>query len=260
MTESETIPRPGADEVRSWIGDRLDELAGANVGKIDGVFVDAESGEPEWIVVRMGRFGHHTLIPARDAVAGVKRVWVPYTRDQIRQAPKADPGSLADGRRRARPARPLRDHGRRRARRRDRHARRRRRHREARLTRELVPRRIFASFAAFPSRWGLVPSVASCLDSQSQRQLIPGGECYDRAGRPLAPVGSGPQTSSIARPWWSRSASAGSTAKPHELSPKARRFAEALSFTEGCSGLPTRGTGGPPEDAAGGVIRRPCAC
>ena len=91
MSESETIPRPGADEVRSWIGDRLDEIAGANVGKIDGVFVDAESGEPEWIVARMGRFGHHTLIPARDAVAGVKRVWVPYTRDQIRQAPKADP-------------------------------------------------------------------------------------------------------------------------------------------------------------------------
>ena len=77
--------------MRSWIGDRLDEIAGANVGKIDGVFVDAESGEPEWIVARMGRFGHHTLIPARDAVAGVKRVWVPYTRDQIRQAPKADP-------------------------------------------------------------------------------------------------------------------------------------------------------------------------
>jgi hypothetical protein len=41
----------------------------------------------------MGRFGHHCLIPASDAVAGVGHVWVPFTRDQIRRAPKIEPKS-----------------------------------------------------------------------------------------------------------------------------------------------------------------------
>lgn len=88
---TELVPRPAAGDVRHWAGYRLDEIGGGNVGKIEGVFVDAESGDPEWLVARMGRFGHYTLIPARDAVAGVKHVWVPYTRDQIRAAPKVDP-------------------------------------------------------------------------------------------------------------------------------------------------------------------------
>ena len=39
----------------------------------------------------MGRIGHYTLIPARDAVEGVGHVWVPFTREQIRRAPRIDP-------------------------------------------------------------------------------------------------------------------------------------------------------------------------
>ena len=90
---TETVPRPGAADVRAWAGHRLDEIGGGNVGKIEGVFVDAESGEPEWLLARMGRFGHYTVVPARDAVEGVKHVWVPYTRDQVRAAPKVDPSA-----------------------------------------------------------------------------------------------------------------------------------------------------------------------
>jgi hypothetical protein len=89
--ESATVPPLGAEEVKVWIGFRLDEIAGAGVGKVEGVFVDESSGEPVWLLARMGRFGHHTLVPGRDAVEGVGRVWVPYTRDQIRRAPKVQP-------------------------------------------------------------------------------------------------------------------------------------------------------------------------
>jgi hypothetical protein len=90
-TTTEELARPGLEEVGGWSGHRLDEIAGASVGKVEGVFVDSESGEPEWLLARMGRFGHHTLVPARDAVEGVGHVWVPYTRDAIRRAPKVDP-------------------------------------------------------------------------------------------------------------------------------------------------------------------------
>jgi len=51
---------------------------------VDGAFVDAETGRPEWLVVRLGRFGQHGLIPARDAVGAAGRAWAPYPRDTVR--------------------------------------------------------------------------------------------------------------------------------------------------------------------------------
>jgi hypothetical protein len=79
-------------EVQSWVGFKLDEMGGATIGKVEGAYVDDESGKPEWLLARMGRFGHHCLVPARDAVAAGGHVWVPYTRDQIRKAPRLDVG------------------------------------------------------------------------------------------------------------------------------------------------------------------------
>jgi len=68
-------------------GYKLDEMGGAQVGRIEG----KASGRVEWLVARMGRFGHYCLVPARDAVAANGRAWVPYTRDQIRRAPRVEP-------------------------------------------------------------------------------------------------------------------------------------------------------------------------
>jgi hypothetical protein len=81
---------PGLYEVRSWAGYRLDEIGGETVGKIEGAYVDEATGRLEWLVVRLGRFGHHALVPAREAVGGVGHVWVPYYRDAIRRSPKVD--------------------------------------------------------------------------------------------------------------------------------------------------------------------------
>lgn len=80
---------PDAAEAQRWIGSRLDEIGGATVGKIDGFFVDEESGRPEWLVVRLGRFGQQGLVPAREAVGVAGRVWVPYAREIIKAAPRA---------------------------------------------------------------------------------------------------------------------------------------------------------------------------
>lgn len=89
---AETAPRPALEEIKGWIGSRLDEIGGASVGKLEGVYVDARTGEPEWLLARIGRFGRHSLVPARDAVAGVGHVWVPYPRDTLRGAPRIEPG------------------------------------------------------------------------------------------------------------------------------------------------------------------------
>jgi hypothetical protein len=95
MRESSTTEapeRPDADEAAGWVGYRLDDLAGRQVGKVEAIYADESSQAPEWLLVRIGRVGSRYLVPARDAVAGIKRVWVPYTRDAIRLAPKAKPG------------------------------------------------------------------------------------------------------------------------------------------------------------------------
>ncbi|HEY8466534.1 MAG TPA: PRC-barrel domain-containing protein [Solirubrobacterales bacterium] len=93
LTAETDVPPPTAEEMATWKGYRLDEMNGSGVGKVEGVYVDEPSGQPVWLLARMGRFGHYTLVPARDAVAGAGRVWVPYARELIRKAPRIEPGS-----------------------------------------------------------------------------------------------------------------------------------------------------------------------
>lgn len=83
---------PSAEEAMGWAGAKLDEIAGTSVGRVEGVYVDAVSAEPRWLLVRMGRFGHHSAVPFSHAVAGVGRVWAPYDREMVRQAPRVDAG------------------------------------------------------------------------------------------------------------------------------------------------------------------------
>jgi hypothetical protein len=74
-------------------GHKLDEMGGAQVGRIESRLSGSQT---EWLLARMGRFGHYCLVPGRDAVAANGRVWVPYTRDQIRRAPRMDPKATLD--------------------------------------------------------------------------------------------------------------------------------------------------------------------
>ncbi len=80
------------DEARSWVGSRVDDIYGANVGRLEGVW-DGPDGEPRWLLVREGRFGaSHKLIPFSDATAGAGHVWIPYERDLVRHSPAVSPG------------------------------------------------------------------------------------------------------------------------------------------------------------------------
>ena len=82
---------PALELIRGWAGHRLDDVGGAGVGRIETAYVPEGGGSIEWMLARMGRFGHYTLVPTRDAVEGVEHVWVPYTRDHIRAAPRIEP-------------------------------------------------------------------------------------------------------------------------------------------------------------------------
>ena len=80
------------EEALAWEGYRLEEIAGSSVARVQGVHVDAESGQPEWLVVKLGRFGRTTALPLRDCAAGAGHVWCPYERERIRAAPAIESG------------------------------------------------------------------------------------------------------------------------------------------------------------------------
>jgi hypothetical protein len=82
---------PSAEDVKAWKGYQLDEISGQGVAKVEGLFVDAESGEPAWVLVKLGRFGKTVPVSIRECAAAAGRVWVPHDREVIRNAPAVDP-------------------------------------------------------------------------------------------------------------------------------------------------------------------------
>jgi PRC-barrel domain protein len=90
---------PSLEEARGWVGARVDEISGAAVARLEDIYVDAATGEPIWLKVRLGRFGRRTLIPFVDAAPGAGRVWVPHERVSIRHSPELGEGEVLTGKR-----------------------------------------------------------------------------------------------------------------------------------------------------------------
>lgn len=81
---------PGIAEARGWIGSRVIDAGGAGVGRLTDVWTNDQNGEPEWLLLREGRFsgGAHKLAPFAGATGGGGQVWLPFTRAQIRSSPR----------------------------------------------------------------------------------------------------------------------------------------------------------------------------
>lgn len=83
---------PSLSQVREWVGDQVDDVEGTGVGQVHGLFVDAGSGEPTWLIVKQGRFnGSLVAMPLCDCAAAAGRVWVAHPRETIRGSPVVDP-------------------------------------------------------------------------------------------------------------------------------------------------------------------------
>jgi PRC-barrel domain len=76
----------------SWVGFEVDDRDGDRVAGAYGLYVDAESGEPSWLIAAVGRRRRKLVaIPFEDCAGGVGRVWVAHGRETIREAPGVDP-------------------------------------------------------------------------------------------------------------------------------------------------------------------------
>jgi len=70
MTEEQTqkpAPQPGLEDVKAWEGYRVDDVTGQGVARVEGLFVDGESDQPTWLLVKLGRFGK--VVPSQSVNA-----------------------------------------------------------------------------------------------------------------------------------------------------------------------------------------------
>ena len=79
---------PALDDVRHWVGLRIDGMGGQSLGRVAGLHVDATDGEPRWVVIRLGPIAGCTAIPYEHVAEGAGRLWAAYENDWVREAPR----------------------------------------------------------------------------------------------------------------------------------------------------------------------------
>jgi hypothetical protein len=90
MTEE---PPTTTAEAMSWLGAEVAELSGGSIGQVQGYYVDAESGDPAWLIARLGRRRRARVVavPFSNCAGAPFGVWVAQEADAIRSAPVVDP-------------------------------------------------------------------------------------------------------------------------------------------------------------------------
>jgi uncharacterized protein (TIGR02271 family) len=73
-------------------GEDLYDANGEKIGKVEEIYLDAQSGEPEWALVNTGMFGtKSSFVPLQGASQNGDTLQVPYDNAQVKDAPKVDP-------------------------------------------------------------------------------------------------------------------------------------------------------------------------
>ena len=80
--------------VAEWRGRNAVDSDGDKIGSIDEIYMDAETGKPEWLAVKTGLFGSKvSFVPIAEASDADGDVRLPYDKQQVKDAPNAE----ADG-------------------------------------------------------------------------------------------------------------------------------------------------------------------
>ncbi|MFN8112971.1 MAG: hypothetical protein U0R51_07205 [Solirubrobacterales bacterium] len=81
----------GLADARDCVGARLEEIGSGNVGRVQGLLVDADDGSPTWLVVKLGRIGRRAAVPARFVAGAAGHAWAAFPRSWIRGAAEIEP-------------------------------------------------------------------------------------------------------------------------------------------------------------------------
>ncbi|MFD2091202.1 DUF2382 domain-containing protein [Blastococcus deserti] len=81
----------GTDTISRVIGQDVYDQSGEKIGSAAEVYLDDETGQPEWVTVRTGLFGtKESFVPIRNADLTDEGVRVPVSKSQVKDAPKID--------------------------------------------------------------------------------------------------------------------------------------------------------------------------
>ncbi len=81
-----------SNEIQQITGRTVYDSDNDKIGKAGQVYLDDETGQPEWVTVNTGLFGtNESFVPLREASLTEDGVSVPYTKDKVKDAPNVDP-------------------------------------------------------------------------------------------------------------------------------------------------------------------------
>lgn len=77
---------------QSVVGKNVIGTHDEKIGKVEELYLDTGSNQPEWISVTTGLFGsHRSLVPLAEASDEGGDLRIPYSKDQVKEAPHYDP-------------------------------------------------------------------------------------------------------------------------------------------------------------------------
>jgi hypothetical protein len=80
------------DRMLRFRGEQLTDRDGEQVGKVEEIYLDADSGEPEWALVNTGLFGtKRTFVPLAGATEEDGQLRVPLEKSKVKDAPQVEP-------------------------------------------------------------------------------------------------------------------------------------------------------------------------
>jgi uncharacterized protein (TIGR02271 family) len=78
-------------EAYNWRGRQVVDTDGDKIGMLEELFRDEQTREPEWAAIRTGFFGTKlSFVPLQGATAAGEDVRVPFSKDQVKDAPRID--------------------------------------------------------------------------------------------------------------------------------------------------------------------------
>ena len=83
---------PDIETIRTWEGRTLLDRDSSRIGTIDAIYLDDQTGQPEWALVNTGLFGtRSSFVPLAQAFQSDDDVLVPYDKQLVKDAPRVDP-------------------------------------------------------------------------------------------------------------------------------------------------------------------------
>jgi uncharacterized protein (TIGR02271 family) len=92
MRQKETFVTLTTDQLGSVTSGNVVNASGDKIGGVGQIYLDDETGQPNWVTVKTGLFGtSESFVPLADASVSGNDIVVNYDKDTVKNAPRVDP-------------------------------------------------------------------------------------------------------------------------------------------------------------------------